>query len=103
MSVIVPQYYNSKAKHYSTSDFVFSYDTYGNIQITFVDNYGRKQEQSFLQYKNNLKMGSENKLTYKVLTNKKKTCSIEEVIITKEVADKVEFPYRKTLSASTSE
>ena len=107
--VIVFDYQTSHANVYTTNDFTFVYSTESEAKrVKFIDACGREQDLTFWSTSKTIggsptfEIKDENSLTYKMLANKKKTCTIEYLCITKELADEVEYPYEKTLEASTT-
>lgn len=107
--VIVFDYKSSKADVYTTDDFTFVYSTESETKrVKFIDACGREQDLEFFGTSKSFggnstfEIKDENLLTYTILANKKKTCIVTYVCITKELADEVEYPYEKTLEASTA-
>ena len=94
------------AETYTTNDFTFIYETKTKYEcVKFIDAYGREQELEISDNfpTNRVNVCDENKLTYKILSNKKRRCVIDEVCITEELAEAVKYDYNQTLTASTHE
>ena len=107
--VAIFHYQLANAEVYTTDDFTFVYSTESTTKhVKFVDAYNRRHNLDFsgastiLGGASAFEVKDENLLRYKLLANKEKTCIIEYVCITKDVADAVECPYEKTLEASTT-
>ena len=107
--VIIMDYETSNAEEYMTNEFTFVYSTEStDKRVKFIDVYGREQDlgvsgvSGIIGGDPSFEIKDENILRYKVLANKKKSCTVDYVSITKDVADMVEYPYAKTLEASTT-